>query len=208
MNKPTLKKSNNSQHQHNDTVYFSSMGMIDVFLVVPLLWGAYKGFKKGLIVEVFSLVALVLGIIAAVYFPQFAQKSITTTFQLETGIIPILAFITTFLTVVVIVSLLGKMIEKMIDVLSLSFFNKLGGLAFGIIKTALILSVLLFLFEGVNRKFEFIGDDKKQNSLLYKPLVGFSSMMLPILTDGEWLDDFIKQKERVEKRLDAYLINQ
>ena len=82
MNKPTLKKSNNSQHQHNDTVYFSSMGMIDVFLVVPLLWGAYKGFKKGLIVEVFSLVALVLGIIAAVYFPQFAQKSITTTFQL------------------------------------------------------------------------------------------------------------------------------
>ena len=48
------------------------MNYIDIFLLVPLLWGAFKGFKKGLIIEVVSLIALGLGIWGGVHFSDFS----------------------------------------------------------------------------------------------------------------------------------------
>lgn len=179
------------------------MSYIDIVLLVPIVFGAYKGFRKGLVVEVFSLVGLLLGIIAAVYFPQYAEQLIVSTFQIDTGIVPILSFVVTFLVVMILVNLLGKVIEKMVDILALSFFNKLAGSGFGIVKSLLVLSVVLFLFEGVNRRFEFIGEEKKQQSLLYNPLVKFSSGFLPVFTDADWIEEFMKQKEKVDRSLDV-----
>jgi len=43
---------------------------LDIILAVPLLYGLYKGFTRGLIVEIASLVGLVLGIYGGVHFSQ------------------------------------------------------------------------------------------------------------------------------------------
>jgi membrane protein required for colicin V production len=164
---------------------FENVSLVDIVFALPLLWGAYKGFRKGLIVEIFSLLALILGVFCAIYFPEHAQQLIETNFQVEAKWIPIIAFSVTFIVVVILVNLVGKLIEKLVDILALGFFNKLGGLAFGVFKTLLILSFLVFIFEGINKK-------------LYLPLSNFSGWVIPLLTDAEWVKGYLSEDDLVE----------
>jgi len=167
---------------------------VDIVFALPLLWGAYKGFRKGLIVEVFSLVALVLGVFCAIYFPEYAQSIIETNFQVEAKWVPIIAFSVTFIVVVILVNLIGRVIEKLVDVLALGFFNKLGGLAFGVFKTLLILSFLVFIFEGINKKLELVDEEQKGKSILYVPLSQFSGWVIPLLTDADWVKGYLQEE--------------
>lgn len=183
------------------------MSVIDIVFLIPLLWGAYKGFRKGLIVEVFSLIALIGGIFCAVYFPGYAQELIETNFQVEAKWVPILAFIATFAGVVFAVSMLGKLIEKFVEALALGIFNKIGGIAFGILKSLLVLSILVFLFEGLNRKWEIVSEEQKQKSILYEPLSTFSGWLIPIFTDDEWVDGFLDEaKQQTQDKLEEEII--
>jgi len=38
------------------------MNYFDIMIAIPLIWGIYKGFKKGFIIEIASFIALGLGI--------------------------------------------------------------------------------------------------------------------------------------------------
>ena len=47
------------------------MNFIDVLILIPVIYAAWKGFKHGLIIEVFTLLALVVGIYAGIHFSDF-----------------------------------------------------------------------------------------------------------------------------------------
>jgi membrane protein required for colicin V production len=49
------------------------MNYLDIILAIPLLWGLYKGVSKGIIKELASLVALIVGIYGAVHFADSIQ---------------------------------------------------------------------------------------------------------------------------------------
>lgn len=171
------------------------MSYIDIIFLVPIAWGAYKGFKKGLIIEVFSLLALILGIFCAIYFPEFAQQLIETNFQMEAQWVPILAFVSTFIAVVILVNIVGGLLTKVVDVLALGFFNKLGGLAFGVFKTMLILCFVVLILNGINNKWNFIPENQKQNSVLFYPMLNVASMVLPLITSADWTKDYLPSDE-------------
>jgi len=48
------------------------MSNIDIILIVPVVWGLYQGFKKGLVIQVTSFIALGLGIYGAINFSSLA----------------------------------------------------------------------------------------------------------------------------------------
>ena len=108
------------------------MNYIDIFLIVPLIWGAFKGYKKGLIIEVVSLAALGLGIWGGIYFSDYAVNLIVD--KVDDKYITITAFMLTFLVIVLVVYFLGKLLEKIIDIVQLKFINKLAGACFGLLK--------------------------------------------------------------------------
>jgi membrane protein required for colicin V production len=47
------------------------MNSIDILLIIPLVYAAWKGFKHGLIIEVFTLLALFVGIYVGIHFSDF-----------------------------------------------------------------------------------------------------------------------------------------
>ncbi len=49
------------------------MNWLDIVLAIPLLWFTYKGFRNGLIIELASLAALILGIFIALHFSFYAE---------------------------------------------------------------------------------------------------------------------------------------
>jgi len=52
------------------------MNFIDIFVAALLLWFGYKGFKKGLVFELVSIVALSLGIYGGLKFSDRTAESL------------------------------------------------------------------------------------------------------------------------------------
>ena len=159
------------------------MNYIDIFLLVPLLWGAFKGFKKGLIIEVVSLIALGLGIWGGVHFSDFSTTFLAD--KLDDKYIPLTAFLITFIVIVVVVYFIGKILEKIIDVVQLKLVNKLLGACFGLLKFALIISIVLFIVDRYNKKFNFLPVEIKEKTILYGPLVSLPKVLIPAIEQSK-----------------------
>ena len=149
---------------------------IDLIILIPILYGLYKGFTKGLILSLATLLGLMLGVYGGVKFSHLTANFLFEQFQID---IPLVAFSVTFLVLVIGVYLLGKLLSKFIDVLSLGFLNKLAGAVFGVGKIVLILSVLLMLFENLNQKFNLIEERQISKSQLYVLLKDTSEIVFP-----------------------------
>lgn len=74
------------------------MNYIDITLCVPLVWGLYKGFMKGLIVEAATFVAFGFGVWGGIYFSDFSANKIREQFHWNSPYLPIISFAITFLT--------------------------------------------------------------------------------------------------------------
>lgn len=112
------------------------MAILDVILLAPLLFGAYKGFSKGLITELASLLALILGSLIATKFMHVVEQWLAP-YVGPADWLPLLAFIVLFIAVVIGVYTIGKVIKKIVSTILLGPLDKVGGAVFGITKWAL-----------------------------------------------------------------------
>jgi membrane protein required for colicin V production len=159
------------------------MNYFDLIIIIPILWGAFKGFKKGLIIELASLIALFLGVWGAIKFSALVGTFLDESFSMSEKILPLVSFAVTFILIVIAVYALAKLLEKLIKAVALGFINKLAGLAFGVLKVTLILSIGLYIIDKINGKFNFIEQQQIQDSLLYKPVKNVAPVVLPILDE-------------------------
>lgn len=157
------------------------MGIIDIVLGALILFGLVRGFMKGLFVEVASLVALIAGVYGAIHFSNFAAEFLQTKTEWNEKTINIVAFAITFVIIVLAIGLAGKALTKLADFAALGIINKLAGGVFGALKIALILSVVLNVFNKLNNTITLLDDETKQNSTLYKPVKSLVPMIFPNL---------------------------
>lgn len=153
------------------------MNWLDIVLAIPLLWFMYKGFRNGLIIELASLAALILGIFIALHFSFYAKDFLIDNFDIADNYLNIIAFAITFIIVAVLVYLVGKIIHKLINIVALGFLNRLAGGIFGLLKAALVLSVILYFLNGFDSSL--IKSEVKENSFLYEPVESIVPMIIP-----------------------------
>ena len=165
------------------------MGALDIVLSVFLLYGVIRGLMKGLFVEVASLVALIAGVYGAIHFSDFVSGYLKEHIDWDQQYLNIIAFATTFVIIVVVISLAGKALTKLADFAALGFLNKLLGGLFGGLKVGLILSVVLLIFDGMNKSIPFIDQPELEQSVLYKPVKSLAPMIFPILIQSDSEED-------------------
>jgi membrane protein required for colicin V production len=174
------------------------VNVLDIILLIPLLLFAYNGFKKGIIIELASLAALILGLYFAFYFSDLAADLLNKWFSIDPSYLAAIAFIVTFLVVVVVVVTVGKILQKFIDILLLGFFNKLAGAIFGLLKGALVLSILIFIINYFDGSRSVFKKETCEKSIFYTPVesiapklyswIKTTNFKFDIPTKGEVLD--------------------
>ncbi|WP_298542302.1 CvpA family protein [uncultured Aquimarina sp.] len=155
------------------------MNYIDIILGILLLWGLIKGFSKGLFVSLASLVALVAGIYIAVHFSHLVGGYLEQYVDWGDGAMKLTAFAITFIVVVILISIAGKLLTKIADFASLGILNKLLGAAFGVLKFAFIASVIIIFVDAGNRSLNIIKQETLDSSILYSPVKKLAPMVLP-----------------------------
>lgn len=150
------------------------MNYIDIVILLFLLYGAFRGFSKGLIIEVATLAGLILGVFIAMRYSPFTEGILKDFLNITSRYLSYIALAVTFLLVVIVVYLLGKMLTRLVDIISLGLVNKLLGTLLGIAKYFIIVCVLLMIVDALNGKFHFIGEETRENSLLFDPFLNFA----------------------------------
>ena len=157
------------------------MGIFDIIIAAILVFGFIRGLMKGLFVEVASLVALVAGVYGAIHFSYFVGDFLKTKVSWGEQYIRLVSFVITFAIIVLAISLLGKLFTKLADFAYLGILNKLLGGVFGALKLALILSVILMIFDKFNNTIPFVDKETTESSILYKPVRKLAPLLFPNL---------------------------
>ncbi|MEX0273443.1 MAG: CvpA family protein [Flavobacteriaceae bacterium] len=146
------------------------MGILDVVFAILLAWGLYKGFKNGLLIELASLIAFIVGLFGAIHFSYIAGDYLSENMEWNQDYINILAFIITFITLVLAVHIIGKLLTKIADFALVGWLNKIAGGIFGVLKVAVVLGAFLIFFDRANTSMGIIEEEHLQNSILYGPI--------------------------------------
>jgi membrane protein required for colicin V production len=171
------------------------MNFVDIIIIVPVIYASWIGFRKGLIVEVFTLLALLVGIYTGIHFSDWTSNLIRENIDIEGKYLPVVAFTLTFLAVGAMVFFAGKMLERMLKVINLSAINKVFGLLFGLIKMIYTLSILIILLETYDERGNFIPANIKSESLLYEPVKVAASATIPAIEESTiWMKNNVNNE--------------
>lgn len=168
------------------------MNYIDIVLGILLILSAISGFRKGLVVELASLAALVLGIWGAVEFSHITSEFLVENFNWQWDHLNIASFIITFVVIVILVHIVGSTVNKLVETVMLGFVNKLAGLVFGILRAALILSIILVVFDKIDEDMEILSQDAKSESRMYEPIRSLAPTIFPFI--NFWNDESDSEK--------------
>ncbi|HAQ19225.1 MAG TPA: colicin V production protein [Prolixibacteraceae bacterium] len=157
------------------------MNYIDLILGIILILAAIQGFRNGFIVELASLAALVLGIWGAIRFSDWTADFITDITNYRSEHLSTIAFVVTFIAIVIIVHILGKMLDSVVKAVALGFLNRLAGIIFGVLKTAVILSIFLLLFENIDENVHILPSRQKAESKIYEPMKQLVPTLFPFI---------------------------
>lgn len=168
--------------------------MIDTIILILLVLGAIGGYRNGFISEITSLIALLLGFVAAYHFSGITAEFLTEILGVGGRFLSIMAFIITLILVMMLIMGIGKLIEKFTESLMLGFFNRLAGAVFGWLKSALILSLLILLLNFLKISNHLISPEKRAESWLYPRLETFAPIVLKRMGAAKYLPDALKNE--------------
>jgi len=161
------------------------MGYIDIVLGALLIIGAIRGFMKGFISQLFGLAALFVGIFGAIKLSGWASEKIAAVVNTNSDTLPLISFLVVFFILVIVVLLIGKVVDGMVESSKLGIPNRIIGALFSITKVALILSVVLWTFTYFDSKTGVLPKKAIEESYLYKPISKFAPTVVPLLRIDE-----------------------
>jgi len=121
--------------------------ILDIIILIILLFAIIKGYQRGLIIALFSFMALFVGLAAAIKLSAAVAHYIGKSVKVSDKWLPLIAFAVVFILVVLLVRLVARIIDRSVRFAMLGWVNKLGGIIFYTALYLTVVSVILFYAE-------------------------------------------------------------
>jgi len=118
--------------------------VIDIIFLILMLIAVFRGVQRELVVAIFSVIACVVGLAAAIKLSAVVADHLKADAHVHTKWLPILAFISVFVVVVFLVRWIANLVEAALNFVLLGWINKLGGITLYVALFIAVFSVLLF----------------------------------------------------------------
>lgn len=157
------------------------MNTLDLVLGIILLLFVIRGFMQGFVISIASLFGLVAGFYGAAHFSGWMAGVLTHQFGMQSKHLMLMAYMLTFVAVIVVVYILGRVLTGLLKTAGLSFLNRLGGGVVGLAKGALLASLLLLFINKADPNGSIVGLQSRQASRLYPQLEKVAPYLIPVL---------------------------
>lgn len=118
--------------------------MLDIIVLLTIAFAVIKGIRNGLIIAVFSILAFVIGLAAALKLSTIVAAWLSESTNINVQWLPFIAFALVFIITAFGIRFVATLIEKAVDLAWMGWFNKLAGVLVYVVLYILILSVLFF----------------------------------------------------------------
>lgn len=168
--------------------------LLDIIFAVIIVLAILKGYQKGLVVGLFSLVTVIVGLAAAMKLSTVVAGYIGKAVKVSDQWLPIISFAVVFFIVLLLIRLGARAIEKTVELAMLGWVNKVAGVIFFAAIYTTVFSVLLFYTE----QMKLIQPETIKTSVTYsfvqpwgpKAINGFGTV-IPVFKDMfEQLEQF------------------
>ena len=180
------------------------MNWFDILVTILLLVALVNGYRKGLIMQLVGLGTIVLaaifgGRLAAMILPELDRL---VNFTPEVA--RVISYVLAFALIAVVISLIGRLLERFIDVVFLSFVNRLAGAVIAVGTMMVFLSVLLNLLLMLDQRETAITREVKEESFFFHRVEVVVPAIVPYLNKEFW-DEYVPEKyrEEIENKQDS-----
>jgi membrane protein required for colicin V production len=177
---------------------------LDVIIAFALGASLIKGFQKGLFREVGEIAAFLAAIWCALAFDGSVTAFLQFTFSMPLPVAYLVGFLLLLVGIYWLVSLIFGTMTRIINGLSLGWINRLSGGLFSVLKTAIVLSLLLNLYEVVDPGRRLIGNERAESAKIYVPLLKLAPTLFPSFRPPFNWKQF-RERKRVGEREKLYV---
>lgn len=124
--------------------------IIDIIFAGLLLFAIIKGLRKGLVLAVFSFLAVIIGLAAAVKLSTVVAGWLQHNTNIGMQWLPLLSFVIIMIAVALLVRWCASLIEVGLDLVLMGWINKIGGVLLYMILYITVFSVCLFYARQMN----------------------------------------------------------
>ncbi|MFY0253306.1 CvpA family protein [Chitinophaga sp. 30R24] len=136
---------------------------IDIIFAIIIVFALYRGYTRGLIVALFSFLAVMLGLAAALKLSAVTALYVQQHWDFHSRWLPVFSFLFPFMGVVLVVRLGASILQRLVEAVMLGWLNKLGGILLYSVIFIIIYSVMLWIANQVY----WLSPETKLQSVVY-----------------------------------------
>lgn len=153
------------------------MNWIDIVILLLLAFAVFNGIRQGLIVQVCSMLALIVGI----WLGFRGGSTLGGWFGVEQNYAFIVGFLVIFLTTIIVVAIVSRLIKKLFKAVGLGGLDGGLGALLSVCKYLLIMTLLFGAFESLNKSFDIVNPKTINSSKSYKVVKTIGGILFPTL---------------------------
>lgn len=150
------------------------MSWLDILILLPLLIGLVRGLMKGLIVEVSSIVAILLGFFGAKYWSAAFASWLMQQFDWSETACIVVAYALLFAGIALGLNIVARLLSKLFQKIQLGWLNRLLGGVFGVTKWGIVIVALVLCVHNLDKQFQFIQPELREKSVVYTTITPYA----------------------------------
>lgn len=174
------------------------MSWFDIIVLLVLLGAFARGMQKGLTMQLAQLGAIIVGAIFAGKTTHIILPHLLKTLNISANIAIVVSYLLAFAIIFFGIKFIGRMIHSLVEVLHLSFLNKMIGAVVGVITASVVLSILLNLAVMLDPKEEILTSNLKRETFFYSKIQMVVPTIVPYLKKEVWekyIHEHLKQED-------------
>jgi uncharacterized membrane protein required for colicin V production len=176
--------------------------IVDILFLIAAGYGFYLGFSRGIIKTVFTVLSIMIGVVAAAKFGPAMTDFLESVANSQSPLMFIAGLLLTFVATMLLIRIAANVAEKGLETANINIINQVaGGLVMGSILTLIYSTLILF-----SDRSHIIDENTKTESMTYEYLIEFPGQFVkgakkvwPVFEDlWDHSVDFMDRMEKVE----------
>ncbi|RLD71717.1 MAG: hypothetical protein DRJ10_19190 [Bacteroidetes bacterium] len=154
------------------------VSLFDFIIVGIMIWGIYKGYIQGFIIQTIALFVLLAGVFVGTKLSMVIYEMVIDKSMVSLPNFPIIIFAIMFGFIVFASNYVALIVQKQVVSLPKPITTRVLGAFFGAIKYMFIISIMLIFIDRLDSGYPFVTPKEKSRTILYEPFRKFAPTIL------------------------------